>query len=61
MKQYSNATGQRVFALHVLFQVPIWRPFENVKSIVSIMPTCLISFSLLAEVSHGEGRFPSEV
>ena len=27
MKQYSKATGQRVFALHMLFQVPIWRPF----------------------------------
>ena len=27
MKQYSKATGQRVFALHMLFQVLIWRPF----------------------------------
>ena len=27
MKQYSKATGQRVFALHMLFQVPMWRPF----------------------------------
>ena len=27
MKQYSKATGQRVFALDMLFQVPIWRPF----------------------------------
>ena len=27
MKQYSKETGQRVFALHMLFQVPIWRPF----------------------------------
>ena len=27
MKQYSKATGQRVFAWHMLFQVPIWRPF----------------------------------
>ena len=27
MKQYSKVTGQRVFALHMLFQVPIWRPF----------------------------------
>ena len=27
MKQYSKATGQQVFALHMLFQVPIWRQF----------------------------------
>jgi len=27
MKQYSKATGQQVFALHMIFQVPIWRPF----------------------------------
>ena len=27
LKKYSKATGQRIFALHMLFQVPIWRPF----------------------------------
>ena len=27
MKQYSKASGHRVFTLHMLFWVPIWRPF----------------------------------
>ena len=55
MKQYSNATGQRVFALYMLFQVPIWRPFWKCEN--RSYPSCqLVWFPLEVWVHNYASR-----